>query len=93
MEAPFLAETLAQRFDPILALVDEDWPHQEGGVFADLDTLAEFNNVLVPELLEDLGFVLDASVLLRVACGLEHVVLTRRARRGGQSSRRPDQDA
>ena len=74
VEASFLAKTLAEGFDPILALVDEDWPHQEGGVFADLDKLAEFDDVLVPELLENLGFVLDASVLLGVARGLEHVV-------------------
>ena len=93
VEASFLAKPLAKGLDPILALVDEDWPHEEGGAFADLDRLAEFNNVLVPELLEHLGFVLDASVLLRVARGFEHVVTARRARRGGQSSRRPDQDA
>ena len=74
VEASFLAKTLAKGFDPILVLVDEDWTHKEGGVFADLDRLAEFNNMLVPELLEHLGFVPDASVLLRIARGFEHVV-------------------
>lgn len=48
VEASFLAKTLAKGFDPILVLVDEDWTHKEGGAFADLDRLAEFNNMLVP---------------------------------------------
>ena len=75
VEASFLAQPLAQGLDPILALVDEDRPHQKAGVLADLDKLAELDDVLVPELLQNLGFVLDASVLLGVARGLEHVVL------------------
>ena len=75
VEAPFLAQPLAERLDPILALIDEDRPHEKGGMFADLGKLAEFDNVLVPELLEHLGLVLNASVLLRVTCSLEYVLL------------------
>ncbi len=74
VETSLLTKSLTQGFNPILGLVDEDWSHQEGGVIADLDELAEFNDVLVPELLENLGFVLDTSVLLRFARGFEHVV-------------------
>ncbi len=47
METSFFTKALTEGFNPILGLVDEDWSHQEGGVFADLDELAEFNDVLV----------------------------------------------
>ena len=93
METSFLTQALTQGFDPILGLVDEDRSHQEGGVFADLDELAEFNNVLVPELLENLGFVVDTTVLLRFARGFEHVVDAGALDEKGESSRRPGQDA
>jgi hypothetical protein len=75
LEPALLAQPLAECLDAVLVLVDQHRAHEEAGVLSDDDLLAELDDMLVPELGEDLGLVPDAGILLGVAGGLEHIVL------------------
>ena len=57
MQPTFVSQPIAQRLDAALFLVGERRVHQKGEPVANLQRSTLGDNVIVPQLVEDLGFV------------------------------------
>ena len=66
---PSLRQSLAERLDAIP--IDQNRPHEKRRVVADLGLAAKLDDMLVPELLDDLGFVANTRALVGVAGDLQ----------------------